>query len=379
MTEPARDGATPPVPVVDLAAHHADLRGEIRAAIDRVVTHGQFILGPDVEAFEEEFARLAGVRFAVGVSSGLDALRLSLDAAGVGAGDEVLLPANTFIATALAISAVGASPVLVDVDADTFNIDVGQIESRITPRTRAIVPVHLYGQAADMAAIVALANRRGLRIVEDACQAHGARVDGRSCGTLGDLGCFSFYPGKNLGAFGDGGLVVTDDASLAAAVRRLRSYGEARKYDHQMKGLNARLDTLQAAILRVKLPHLEAWNDARRRHARAYTSGLTGLASVATPPVGDERAHVFHLYVIRLARRDELQAFLRARGIQTGIHYPIPIHRQPAYAELADAGGGLPVTERLAGEVLSLPMFPELTAGQIARVTEAISEFDARR
>jgi dTDP-4-amino-4,6-dideoxygalactose transaminase len=364
------------VPFVDLAAHHAPIRAEIQAALDRVVTHGGFILGPEVKAFEEEFARAIGARFAVGVSTGLDALRLAFEALGIKTGDEVIIPANTFIATALAVSAVGAVPVLVDADPHTYNIDVDLIRPAITARTRAIVPVHLYGQAADMQAILALASEFGLRVVEDACQAHGARYQGKGCGTMGDLGCFSFYPGKNLGAMGDGGMVVTNDEAIAANVRERRSYGEASKYHHVLKGLNLRLDTMQAAVLRVKLPRLGAANEARRRHARTYARALAGVKAVTTPaPAASEDAHAYHLYVIRTPRRDELQAFLKDRGIQTGIHYPIPIHMQPAYRELASMTGRLPVTEQLAGEILSLPMFPELTEAQIDRVAAAIARF----
>jgi dTDP-4-amino-4,6-dideoxygalactose transaminase len=368
------------VPFVDLSAHHAPIRDEIRAALDRVVGHGGFILGPEVTAFEEEYARFVGARFGIGVGTGLDALRLALEALGIGPGDEVIVPGNTFIATALAVSAVGAVPVLVDVDPETYNIDLDLVRPLITPRTRAIIPVHLYGQAADMQATLALAAEFGLKVVEDACQAHGARYEGKGCGTMGDLGCFSFYPGKNLGALGDGGLVVTNDEALAAAVGRLRSYGEARKYHHVEKGINARLDTLQAAVLRVKLPRLEASNKARQAHAKAYASALAGVPCIVTPkPPARDDAHVYHLYVIRTPRRDELQAFLKDRGIQTGIHYPIPIHRQPAYTEFAAAADRLPVTDRLAGEILSLPMFPELTDDQIARVAAAIGEFHRGR
>ncbi len=367
------------VPFVDLAAHHEPVREDIRAAIDRVLTHGKYILGPEVEAFEEGFARFVGAKYAIGVSSGLDALRLAFEAAGVKAGDEVIVPGNTFIATALAVSAVGAVPVLVDCDPQTYNIDVNLIRPVITSRTRAIAPVHLYGQAADMQPILAIAAQYGLHVIEDACQAHGTRYQGQGCGSIGALGCFSFYPGKNLGGMGDGGLVTTNDETLAAAVRQRRSYGESRKYHHLEKGLNARLDTMQAAILGVKLPRLEQCNQARRRHAKAYAAGLAGIPGVVAPTAPtDETAHIYHLYVIRTPRREQLQAFLHDRGIQTGIHYPIPIHRQGAYAELASSGSRLPVTDSQASQIVSLPMFPELTDAQIERVCSAIDEFHRR-
>ena len=367
------------VPFVDLAAHHQPIAHELRAAFDRVLTHGQFILGAEVEAFEREFASFLGCRFAIGVGSGLDALRLALQAAGVRPGDDVIVPANTFIATALAVSAVGAVPVLVDVDPHTYNIDVNRLEEAITARTTAIVPVHLYGQAADMDPLLDIASRRGLRVIEDACQAHGARLHGRACGSLGHAGCFSFYPGKNLGGFGDGGLVATDDEALAAEVRRLRNYGEEREYHHACKGLNARLDGLQAAILRTKLPRLDWCGAERRRHARAYDQRLAAIEQVGAPRApADAASHVYHLYVIRTPHRDDLQAFLRGRGVQTGIHYPIPIHRQPAYSELAARAEHVPVADRLAGEILSLPMFPELTDQQIDRVCDAIADYYQR-
>lgn len=363
------------IPFIDLAAHHAPIRDELRAAIDRVVDHGGFIIGPEVKAFEEEFARYIGTRFAVGVGTGLDALRLAIEALGIGAGDEVIMPGNTFIATALAVSAVGAVPVLVDVDPSTHNIDIAKIREAVTTRTRAIIPVHLYGQACDIGAILVIARELGLKVIEDACQAHGARVDGRACGSFGELGAFSFYPGKNLGALGDGGIVVTNDETLATRVRQLRSYGEVKKYEHVCKGLNTRLDTIQAAVLRVKLPRLDAANEGRRRAARVYDERLRSVQAIVTPGAIGGAAHVYHLYVVRTPRRDALQAFLRDRHIQTGIHYPIPIHRQAAYAELASSGSRLPHTECLAGEILSLPMFPEISDAQIDRVCGAIEEF----
>jgi dTDP-4-amino-4,6-dideoxygalactose transaminase len=368
------------VPFIDLAAHHAPIRDDIRAAVDRVLTHGQYIFGPEVEAFEQDFAKMIGGKYGIGVSSGLDALRLALEAVGVHTDDEVIVPGNTFIATALAVSALGAVPVLVDCDPETYNIDVRLIRSVITKRTKAIVPVHLYGQAVEMDGIMVIAKEYGLHVIEDACQAHGARYKGRGCGTIGELGCFSFYPGKNLGGMGDGGLVTTNDEALAMAVRQRRAYGEAEKHHHVEKGLNARLDTIQAAIMGVKLPRLNASNAGRRRAARAYDRGLAGIPGVVAPkPPADETAHVYHLYVIRTPRRDQLQAFLNSKGIKTGIHYPIPIHMQPAYAELASSGSRLMVTTTIADEILSLPMFPELTDEQITRVCSAVAEFHGAR
>lgn len=364
------------VPFLDLTAHHAPIQQQIEQAVIAVARHGKYILGPEVEAFEKNFAAMVGVKHAIGVGSGLDALRLALDASGVGPGDEVIVPGNTFIATALAVSAVGAIPVLVDCDEVTYNINPALIEAVITKKTKAICPVHLYGQAADLDAILAIANAHGLRVVEDACQAHGSLYKGRACGSFGDFGTFSFYPGKNLGAMGDGGLITTNDDDLAAAVRRRRSYGELKKYHHVEKGGNARLDTMQAAILGVKLPRLAWANEQRRRAARTYERGLAGIPRIVVPRgPADEAAHVYHLFVIRTPRREELQRFLSDRGIQTGIHYPIPIHKQLAYGELASSGDRLPVATRTADEILSLPMFPELTDEQIGRVCSAVAAF----
>ncbi len=364
------------VPFVDLVTHHAPLRDDLRAALDRVLTHGKYILGPEVEEFEKCFAALVGAKYAIGVASGLDALRLAFEVVDIRPGDEVIVPGNTFIATALAVSALGAVPVLVDHDPNTFNIDVDLIRPVITKKTKAIVPVHLYGQAADMDGVMAIAAEFGLKVIEDACQAHGSRYKGQGCGSMGNLGCFSFYPGKNLGGFGDGGLVTTNDEALARAVRQRRSYGEAKKYHHVEKGVNTRLDTMQAALLNIKLPRLTASNEGRRRAARMYDERLARIPAV-TPPAApaDELSHVYHLYVIRTPKRDELQAFLNTKGVQSGIHYPIPIHRQEAYRELASSASRLPNTERFAPEILSLPMFPELTEAQVDRVCDAIAEF----
>jgi dTDP-4-amino-4,6-dideoxygalactose transaminase len=310
------------------------------------------------------------------VASGLDALKLALEALGIGPGDEVIVPAHTFIASALAVSAVGARPVLVEVDEASFNLDPAHIEAAITPRTKAIMPVHLYGQPADMDPILALARRYNLRVIEDASQAHGARYRGQRVGTLGDVGCFSFYPGKNLGAYGDAGGLVTNNAELAEKVRFLRNYGQEVKYKHVVKGYNLRLDTLQAAVLGVKLRYLDAWNARRAAHAAVYTHALEGVGDLQLPRVitGD---HVFHLYVIRTRQRDALQAHLNQRGIATVIHYPVPIHMQPAYADLGYGRGTFPITERLSEEILSLPMYAELTAEQQDYVIAAVKDFFA--
>ena len=366
------------VPFVDLAAQQASIQAEVGAAIERVLSECSFILGPQVEEFERDFARFVGCEYAVGVSSGLDALRLALMAVGIGSGDEVILPANTYIATALAVSGVGARPVLVDCDPQTYNIDVNLIESAVTLRTKAIVPVHLTGQAADMDPILEVAGRHGLRVIEDAAQAHGTLYKGRSCGSLGSIGCFSFYPGKNLGAYGDGGMVTTDDAELAAGMRRLRNYGQTAKYRHTEKGLNARLDTIQAAILSVKLRHLPGWNKARGAHAKGYRDLLCGVGDLTFQQEAPYSTHIYHLFIVETEWRDALRELLDARGIQTGIHYPIPIHLQGAYKDLGYGEGDFPEAERLANSVLSLPMFPELRREQIERVAEEIEGFFRR-
>ena len=360
------------VPFVDLKAQYQTIRDEVRAEVDNVFESTQFILGDAVEKFERDFASYLGVKHVIGVGSGLDALRLALEAEGIGAGDEVIIPANTFIATALAVSATGAKPVLVDCREDTYQIDPALIEQAITPRTKVIMPVHLYGQAADIAAIVEIARNHGLEVIEDAAQAHGTRFMGQRCGTFGLAGCFSFYPGKNLGAYGDGGAVVTNDDDFAKRVNSLRNYGQKQKYVHVEKGINSRLDTVQAAVLNVKLRHLDDWNAARRAHAAMYSDSLA--KDFIVPSIDPRGEHIFHLYVVRTRDRDELQKHLNSRGIQTGIHYPIPIHLQEAYRDLGLGKGSFPVTENLADEIISLPMFPELSQHQIGLVIEALSK-----
>ncbi len=366
------------VPFVDLQAQYTALDAELNQALMQVLKRADFILGREVQQFEEEFAAYCGVKYAVGVDSGTSALELALRAYGIGPGDEVITVANTFIATALAISYAGATPVLVDAEPQTLMIDTTRVEAAITPRTKALMPVHLFGHPVDMDPILRLAKQYGLAVIEDACQAHGARYKGRRAGSLGQAAAFSFYPGKNLGAYGDGGMVVTNDPEVADSLRLLRNYGQREKYHHERRGYNRRLDTLQAAVLRVKLKSLDAWNEARREHARRYDQLLKG-AGVRTPRAADDAEPVWHLYMIRTTNRRALQEHLTQRGISTGIHYPVPSHLQPAYRDLGYAAGDFPVTERDAEEILSLPMYAELTPEQIEYVAEAICEFEPPR
>jgi len=363
------------VPFVDLAAQYQSIEEEVDAAIKKVLLQCNFILGAEVEDFEVEFARFIGVTHGIAVSSGLDALRLSLQALGIREGDEVIVPANTFIASALAVSAVGAKPVLVDCDPNTYNIEPKLIEPALTRRTRAIMPVHLTGQAADMDAVLDVAKRHQLHVIEDAAQAHGTLCNGRACGSLGIAGGFSFYPGKNLGAYGDGGMITTHDAELAAKLRRLRHYGQDAKYHHDEKGLNARLDTVQAAVLNVKLRNLRNWNETRAKHAHRYRQLLEGVGDIRFQQQATFSTHIYHLFIIETDRRNEMQKHLSAAGIHTNIHYPIPIHLQKAYKDLGHKEGDFPHAERAAKRMLSLPMFSELTNAQINRVADSIKEF----
>lgn len=362
------------VKFVDLKAQYQEIKAEIDGAMALVLERADFILGKEVSWFEDEFAQYCGTTYAVGVDNGTSALELSLRALDVGPGDEVLVPTNSFIATAAAVSFTGATPVFVDVDALSYHIDVEQMASKITPRTKAIIPVHLYGQPVDMDPIMAVAERHGLFVVEDACQAHGARYKGRPVGSFGHAAAFSFYPGKNLGAYGDGGAVVTNDANIANRLRMMRNCGQREKYNHVFPAFNRRLDTLQAAILRVKLRYLDKWNAMRRQWAALYDQLLEG-SGVAKPVVLPDVEHVYHLYVIQAPNRDALQAHLSANGIATGIHYPIPIHLQPTYADLGYKPGDFPVAEAAAKRLLSLPMFAELKAEEVELVAESIREF----
>jgi dTDP-4-amino-4,6-dideoxygalactose transaminase len=354
---------TAKIPFVDLQAQYQTIAPEINAAIQGVLDRSDYILGDEVRLFEDDFAKYIGTAYALSVGSGLDALELALRAYGIGPGDEVITAANTFIATVLAIVAVGAKPVLTEMDPITYNIAPAAIEAAITSRTRGIMPVHLYGQPADMEPIVAIARKHNLLLIEDAAQAHGAKYAGKRAGSWGDAAAFSFYPGKNLGAYGDGGIITTDDAAVAEKIRYLRNYGQTVKYEHVIAGTNSRLDTIQAAILRVKLRYLDRWNALRNEHATAYSAALADGPFVL-PKIALNRTHIFHLYVVQTENRAAIQEFLNQRGIATGIHYPIPIHFQEACKSLGYHRGDFPVTERAATRILSLPIFPELTAQQ---------------
>jgi dTDP-4-amino-4,6-dideoxygalactose transaminase len=358
---------------VDLQAQHTLLAPELDDALHRVLKRSWFILGAELEAFEVEFAAYCGVKYCIGVASGTDALQLALLACGIGQGDEVITVAHTFVASALAIAATGATPVFVDINPQTYTLDPEQLAGAISARTRAILPVHLYGHCADMDAIVAFAAQRNLYVIEDAAQAHGASYKGRKAGSMGQLGCFSFYPTKNLGACGDAGAVVTNSPDLAEWLRRLRNYGESSRYHHESMGYNSRLDELQAAILRVKLPHLEAWNESRRQAAAGYVSRLEERFS--PPKVKPGYVHNYHLFVIQSDERDGLREHLRAHKIETLMHYPIPCHLQPAFRHIEHRCGDLSVTERVAQRVLSLPMFPTLTTEQMEYVSKCVNWF----
>jgi len=364
-----------PVPQLDLSAQYAAIGAEIRTALERVMASQQFVLGREGADLEEEIARLCGVAHGVGVASGTDALILALRACGVQPGDEVLLPPFTFVATGSAVSALGARPVFADIRPDTYNIDPAEFERRVTPRTRAIVVVHLYGLAADMDPILAFAKSRHLPVIEDNAQAIGASYKGRRTGSLGDAACLSFYPTKNLGAYGDAGMVVTNSAELAARVRTLRNHGQAAKYLSSEPGWNSRLDEIQAAILRVKLRHLSNWQRARRSHAAEYNRLFSQIPGVMPPLAPESFEHVYHQYTIRIEQRDALQKFLNERKIGSTVYYPYPLHLQPLYASLGHQAGDFPHAERAAQQVLSLPMYPELRKEQIARVAENINTF----
>ena len=357
-------------PLAQYEAH----RGEIDVAIQGVLAGGRYILGTEVHSFEAEFAAYVGVRFAVGVGSGTEALHVTLLACGVGPGDEVITVSHTAVATVAAIELCGAVPVLMDIEPDYYTMDPARVETAITSKTKAIIAVHLYGQPADLAPILQIARRHGMRVIEDCAQAHGARYNGKPVGSWGDLACFSFYPTKNLGAIGDGGMIVTDDAELAGRVRHLREYGWVERYVSHIPGLNSRLDEIQAAVLRVKLRYLDADNARRLRLTALYDRGLEG-ASVGRPACRANGTHVYHLYVVRSHRRDALQAFLKSRDIGTLVHYPVPVHLQPAYKGRLPIGEGLPESERAAQEVLSLPIYPGLADSDVQAVIEAVGSF----
>jgi dTDP-4-amino-4,6-dideoxygalactose transaminase len=367
-----------PVPFLDLGPSHEGLKAEILAELSDLIDANAFINGTPVSEFEGEFAAYCGSEQCVGVASGLDGLRLALIAAGCSDGDEVIVPANTFVATLEAVTQAGGRPVVVDASESDLNIDVSAAAAAVGERTRFLVPVHLYGQLADARSLLELARASQLELVEDACQAHGATRDGFRAGSIGHAAAFSFYPGKNLGAFGDAGAVTTDDPELAVRIRALREHGQSAKYRHDVEGWTSRLDAIQAVVLRRKLRLLERWNDERRAAAAFYTRELEGVGDLRLPPVAPNSAPVWHLYVVRTPRRAALADNLRERGVGTGLHYPQPVHLAPAYEWLGLREGEFPVAERLAGEVLSLPIFPGIEEEQLERVVETIREFFAR-
>lgn len=364
----------------DLNAQHQELEAQISSVLKRCIKRGDFILGEDVNLFEEEFAQFCQSSYAVGVSSGTAALFLALKALDIGTNDEVIVPAFTYIATALAVSYTGARPVFVDIEEKTYNIDTTKIEKAITKNTKAIIPVHLYGQPADMPEILEIARRYNLKVIEDAAQAHGASIslpDGawHTTGSMSDIGCFSFYPSKNLGALGDGGMLVSNNESIYKKLNMLRNYGRISKYSHSIIGYNARLDTLQAAILRLKLKRLDKWNAMRQAAARIYNQQLGSIEGVITPYASDRIKHVYHVYAVRVKKRDQLYDKLNALGIGVIVHYPIPLHLQQAYKDLGYKAGHFPVSERVAQEIISLPMYPHLKRAQISFVCDSIKDF----
>ena len=363
------------VPLLDLQAQYATIRDEIRPVVERVIESQQFILGPEVEAFEQEVAAYCGAKYAIGVSSGTDALLIALMAAGIGKGDEVITTPYSFIATATSISRVGAIPVFIDIDPNTYTIDPKAIADEITDATKAIMPVHLFGQCAEMKPILDLAKQQNMLVIEDAAQAIGAGQNGVKAGTMGAFGCFSFFPSKNLGGFGDGGLVTTNDDAFAQRVKELRQHGGKDKYRNAMIGINGRLDALQAAVLRVKLTHLDAWSAARREHAEYYTQAFQGMKEVQTPITAPGNTHIYNQYVLRVERRDELQAHLNAHQIGNAIYYPIPIHLQECYDILGYQETDFPAAEQAAAETIALPVYPELTRAQQDDVIETIHAF----
>jgi len=376
MTATSHSAASfPPIPLLDLAAQYAVIGAEIREAVDRVLSSQQFVLGREGNALENEIARLCGVAHGIGVASGTDALILALRACGVEAGDEVLLPPFTFVATASAVSAIGAKPVFVDVHPNTYNINHAELERGRTPSTAAIIAVHLYGLSADMDAIMSFARSRNIPVIEDCAQAIGASYKGRPTGSLGDVACLSFYPTKNLGAYGDAGMIVTNSAETATRLRSLRNHGQSQRYISSEPGWNSRLDEIQAAILRAKLRHLQQWQSARQRHAAEYTRVFSQIPGVMAPLVPESYEHVFHQYTIRVEERDTLQKVLTEAGIRSAVYYPVPLHLQPLYSSLGYKRGDFPHAEHAAQEVLSLPIYPELTSQQRGRVTDTISEF----
>jgi dTDP-4-amino-4,6-dideoxygalactose transaminase len=366
------------VPFLDLKTQYKQIEHEVLPMITVAMADGAFIGGEQVSCFEEEFAKFCDSRYCVGVNSGTDALRFALMAIGVGPGDEVITVPNTFIATTEAISQAGAKPVFVDVYPDTCNMDVSKIEEKISKNTKAIIPVHLYGQPADMDQVLKIAQENGIGVIEDACQAHGANYKNKTAGSMGAVGCFSFYPGKNLGAFGEGGAIVTQDDAIAQKIRMIRDHGQRKKYFHDLEGYNGRLDAIQAGVLRIKLKRLNEWNKLRRQNAAYYTELLSEVPSVTLPVEAEFARSVYHLYVILVDDRDGLQNHLNSKGVASGLHYPLPLHLQKAYDHLGYKKGDFPVAENIADRLLSLPMFPELTREQIEYVVESIKEYTNR-
>jgi dTDP-4-amino-4,6-dideoxygalactose transaminase len=376
MNEQAQTTSSlPAVPQLDLAAQYAAIGEEIRAAIEKVLASQQFILGPEGAALETEIAGLCGAAYGIGVASGTDALILALRACGVSAGDEVIIPPFTFVATGSAVNAIGAKPVFADIRPDTYNIDPSDLPRRVTPKTKAIIAVHLYGLSADMDPILGFARANNLRVVEDNAQSLGATYKGRRTGSMGDAACISFYPTKNLGAYGDAGMIVTNSSEHAARLRTLRNHGQSAKYVSSEAGWNSRLDEIQAAILRVKLRYLPEWQRARQAHAAAYSKSLLGVPGIAPPLVPENFVHAFHQYTIRVEQRDALQRLLKERNIGSSVYYPVPLHLQPLYSSLGHHAGDFPHAEHAAKEVISLPMYPQLRSDQITRVAEAVIEF----
>ncbi|MBN1353748.1 MAG: DegT/DnrJ/EryC1/StrS family aminotransferase [Candidatus Omnitrophica bacterium] len=363
------------IPLVDLKAQYSSIKSEIDNAIAKVIAKTSFILGEEVSSFENEFSNFCDTRYAVGVSSGTAALQLALVSLGIGEGDEVITTPFTFIATSESILEVGAHPVFVDIEEDTYNIDVKLVEKAITRKTKAIIPVHLYGHPVDMDPLMEIARKHNIAVIEDACQAHGALYKGRKVGSIGDAGCFSFYPGKNLGCYGDGGMLVTNNEQIFEKTKLLRDHGRSDKYTHIAHGYNFRLDGIQAAILKVKLKYLEKWNDKRRKNAGIYNEGLSPLGSVTQPVEKEYAKHVYHLYVIRIKERDKLKLLLSENSIDTGIHYPIPLHKQPVYKKIGLSDKKLPVSEKCAKDILSLPIYAELEEDDIRKICNLIAEF----
>lgn len=363
-----------PIPILDLKSQYRSIRSEIKKAVDQVLNNAQFILGENVKKFEDEFAEFCNTKYAVGVGNGTDALYLALRSIGLSKEDEVILPVYTFIATAEAVTLNGAKPVFIDINPVTYNIDINKIEEAISKKTKAIIPVHLYGQPAEMDRIIEIAKKHNLYVIEDCAQAHGAKYKGKKVGGIGDIGCFSFFPGKNLGAYGDAGIITTNNKKLAKRVLMLRNHGRLEKYKHEIEGINSRLDEIQAAILRIKLKYLNKWNELRRKNAKIYNHLFKNIKGIVTPEILEVVESVYHLYVIRVKNRDDVQKQLREKGILAAVHYPFPLHLQPAYKYLGYKKGDFPEAEKVAKEILSLPMYPELTNNQIKFIVNSIKK-----